>query len=59
MKFGVEVVCVDCGSEEIRRHVLTIERDELAMETLGMSLSEGKAMLSAVQDVVIGQERRN
>jgi hypothetical protein len=55
MKFRVEVVCVDCG-EEIRRHVLTIERDELAMETLGMSLSEGKAMLSAVQDVVIAQQ---
>jgi hypothetical protein len=43
MKFRVEVVCVDSGGEEIRRHVLTIERDELAMETLGMSLSEGKA----------------
>jgi hypothetical protein len=36
--------------------VLTIGRDELAMETLGMSLSEGKAMLSAVQDVVIEQQ---
>jgi len=58
MKFQVEVVCLDGTSQEQRHTVLTIERAELAMETLGMSLSEGKAMLSGVQDVVIAQQAR-
>ncbi len=53
MKFQVEVVCLDDTNQEQRHTVLTIERSELAMETLGMSLGEGKALLSGVQDVVI------
>ena len=36
--------------------VLTIEARELAMETLGLSLSEGKALLAGVQDVVVAQQ---
>jgi hypothetical protein len=58
MKFRVEVVCVDGVCQEQRHTVLTIERAELVMETLGMSLGEGKAMLSGVQDVVIAQQAR-
>ena len=56
MKFQVEVVCLDGACEDQRHTVLTIERPELAMETLGMSLAEGKALLSGVQDVVIEQQ---
>lgn len=37
---------------ECRSDPLAIERMELAMETLGMSLSEGKALLEGVQDFV-------
>ncbi len=58
MKFRVEVVCLDDTNQQQRHTVLTIERAELAMETLGMSLSEGKAMLSGVQDIVIAQQAR-
>jgi len=45
----VEVVCLNADSEEQRRQVLTIERRELAMETLGMNLTESKALLAGVQ----------
>jgi transposase-like protein len=38
--------------------VLSIERRELAMETLGMNLSEGKTLLAGVQDFVIAQQVR-
>jgi hypothetical protein len=41
MKVRVEVVCLNADGDEQRRQVLTIERRELAMETLGMNLTEG------------------
>jgi hypothetical protein len=45
------------GARNPQRHeVLTIERQELAMETLGMSLSEGKALLAGVQEFLISQQ---
>lgn len=56
MNIRIEVVCSDADSKEQRREVLTIERRELAMETLGMSLSEGKALVAGVQDFVIAQQ---
>jgi hypothetical protein len=40
MKVRVEVVCLNAAGDERRRQVLTIERRELAMETLGMNLTE-------------------
>jgi hypothetical protein len=58
MSIRVEVVCIaDDGSEE-RREVMTIERRELAMETLGMTLKEGKALLAGVQDFIVAQHVR-
>ena len=47
MKVRVEVVCLNAAGDERRRQVLTIERRELAMETLGMNLTESKALLQA------------
>src|SRR5215469_15289672 len=58
MSIRVEVVCIaDDGSEQ-RREVMTIERPELAMETLGLTLKEGKALLAGVQDFVVAQQAR-
>ena len=56
MSIRVEVVCKDADGTEQRREVLTIERQELAMETLGMTLTEGKALLAGVQEFVIAQQ---
>src|SRR5271166_1112004 len=58
MKVRVEVVCLNADGEEQRRQVLTIERQELAMETLGVNLTEGKALLAGVQDFVVTQQAR-
>src|SRR5260221_14628247 len=58
MKVRVEVVCVSDDGGQQRRQVLTIERGELAMETLGMNLTEGKALLAGVQDFVVAQQAR-
>jgi hypothetical protein len=52
MKVRVEVVSLNTDGEEQRRQILTIERRELAMETLGVNLTEGKALLAGVQDFV-------
>jgi len=53
MKVRVEVVCLNADGEEQRRQVLTIERRELAMETLGMNLSESKALLAAMAGTAV------
>jgi hypothetical protein len=56
MKFRVEVICVKDEGAEQRRDVMQVERRELAMETLGLSLAEGKALLQGVQDFVASQQ---
>ena len=56
MKFRVEVTCVnDCGDEQ-RLRVMEIERRELDMETLGLSLAEGKTILHGVQVFVTSHQ---
>ena len=56
MNLRIEVVGINTDGSEQRREVLTIERQELAMETLGMNLREGKALLASVQEFVIAQQ---
>jgi hypothetical protein len=56
MKFRVEVICVREDGAEQRRDVMEMERYELAMETLGLSVAEGKAILCGVQDFVASQQ---
>ena len=42
MKFRVDVICVNERGVETRREVMELERGSLAMETLGLTLAEGK-----------------
>jgi len=56
MKFRVEVVCISDSGREHRSDALEMERRQLAMETLGLNLSESKAMLESVQDFVVAQQ---
>jgi hypothetical protein len=51
----VEVICLDADGVEQRSEVLERERRQLAMESLGMSLADGKAILQGVQDFVTAQ----
>ena len=52
MKFRVQVVCIAEDGAEQQQSVLELERQELAMETLGLSLAEGKAVLQGLQEFV-------
>ena len=52
MRFRVEVICMQDDGAEQRRAVMEMERRQLAMETLGLNLAEGKAILRGVQDFV-------
>jgi hypothetical protein len=56
MKFRIQVVCVTDDGAEQTQQVMEFERQELAMETLGMSLLEGKALLQGVQEFVSDQQ---
>ena len=56
MNVRVELVCIDADGTEERRDVMKIERAELAMETLGMNLNEGKAVLEGLQKLVVSQQ---
>ncbi len=56
MRFRVEVICVNDEGTEQRRDVMEMERQELATETLGLTLAEGKAILRGVQDFVASQQ---
>ncbi len=56
MKFRVEIICVREDGAEQRRDVMEMERQQVAMENLGLSLAEGKAMLRGVQDFVASQQ---
>jgi len=47
-----EVVSVSADGSAQRRDVLAIKRQELTMETLGMSLAGSKALLEGVRDLL-------
>ena len=56
MKFRIQVVCVNDAGHEHRNDLLEIERRQLAMETLGLSLYESKAMLESLQEFVVARQ---
>jgi hypothetical protein len=56
MRFRIEVICVNDDAAEQRGGVMELERNQLVMETLGLSLCEGKAILQGVQDFVASQQ---
>ncbi len=56
MKFRIQVVRVADDGAERMKEGMEFERQELAMETLGMSLAEGKAVLKGVQELVAEQQ---
>ncbi len=56
MKFRVEVICQHEDGAEQRCDVMEMERRQLAVETLGLNLAEGKAILRGVQDFVAARQ---
>src|SRR5262245_50689966 len=56
MNFRIEVIGVREDGTEERREVLTFTKEQLAMETLGLTVAEGKALLANVQACVVEQQ---
>jgi hypothetical protein len=52
MKFKVELRCLTDDQEEVRQ-IACLEREGVALETLGLTLAEGKAILKAIQEVMV------
>jgi hypothetical protein len=53
MKVKVQVVTISDDGQETTRDIAGVERHDLTPETLGLSLAEGKAVLQALQEVVV------
>ena len=56
MTFRIELICVKEDGTEERRAVLTIAKEQLALETLGLTIEEGKTLLANVQACVVEQQ---
>ena len=56
MKFRVEVICLHEDGAEDRCDVIALEKHELAIETLGLTLAQGKAILGGVQDFMTARQ---
>ena len=53
MKVKVQVVTITDDGQEITQDVACVERHDLTPVTFGLSLAEGKAVLQALQEVVV------
>src|SRR5712691_6746833 len=56
MNFRIEVICVADDGTAQRREILTVAKEQLTMETLGLTLAEGKALVATVQTYVVAQQ---
>ena len=53
MKVKVQVVTITDDGQETLKDIACVERYDLTHETFGLSLAEGKAVLQALQEVVV------
>lgn len=53
MKFRIDVVCEHDNGAEQPYELMALSRDELAMETLGLTLAEGKQLLHVLQGYMV------
>ena len=53
MKVKVQVVTITDDGQETIKDIACVERQDLTPETFGLSLAEGKAVLQALQEVVV------
>ena len=57
MEFRIQVTCVDDNGAACQSDVLVLRRDEpLAMDTLGLTLDDGKQLLRGLQRYVVDQQ---
>jgi hypothetical protein len=56
MKYTVHVVITTDDGQAETREIACLEREDLTLTTLGLTLAEGKAILKALQAVVVEQQ---
>src|SRR5579884_2346820 len=56
MKFRIDVIRIGDDGSEQTYEMIVLERGPLAMETLGLTLAESKALLHQVQAYVVEQQ---
>jgi len=56
MNFRIEVICMREDGTEERREVMNVTKEQLALETRGLTLAEGKELLASVQTVVVEEQ---
>src|ERR1019366_6719334 len=54
MKFRLQLVTVNDSGQEQVLDIAQLERNGVTMETLGLSLAEGKLLLKQVQEALLG-----
>jgi hypothetical protein len=58
MKYAIQVVITSDEGQTETREIACVEREDLTPTTLGLTLAEGKAMLKALQEIVVAQQMR-
>jgi hypothetical protein len=58
MKYAIQVVITTDEGQTETREIACVEREDLTPTTLGLTLAEGKAILKALQAVVVEQQMR-
>ena len=56
MTFPIRVVAIADNGQEQVHDIRSLQRMELKMETLGLTLAEGKAILREIQRVIVEQQ---
>ncbi len=56
MNFRIEVICVGDDGTEQHCEVMAVAKEHVSMETLGLTLAEGKELLANVQTYVVEQQ---
>ena len=56
MKFRLQLVTVNDSGQEQVLDMAQLEREGVTMETLGLSLAEGKLMLKHVQEAMVREQ---
>ena len=56
VKFRLQLVVVNASGHEHVQEVARIERDEVSIETLGLTLAEGKLILKSIQEGMVQEQ---
>jgi hypothetical protein len=58
VKYTIQVVITTDEGQTKTRDIAGLEREDLSSTTLGLTLAEGKAILKALQEIIIAQQLR-